>query len=128
MNTITVARENASRPPSRRRSLVAAALCLTVLVAIATSAASATTRAVAGGGTKVTIGMLPVEPTMQAAYADARGFFARQGIDPEITVLADPAQTPAAVLSGTLQFSSFSVGGLATLKARGAPVRLIAAG
>jgi NitT/TauT family transport system substrate-binding protein len=76
----------------------------------------------------VTIGMLPVEPTMQAAYADARGFFARQGIEAKITILTDPAQIPAAVLSGTVQFSSFSVGGIATLKARGAPVRMVAAG
>jgi NitT/TauT family transport system substrate-binding protein len=32
------------------------------------------------------------------------------------------------VLAGQVQFSSFSTGGLATLKSRGAPVRLVAAG
>ena len=75
-----------------------------------------------------TVAMLPVEPTMQAAYARARGFFAQQGIDAKLTVLSDPTQIAAAILSGDAQFASFSIGGLATLKARGFPVRLVASG
>ena len=78
--------------------------------------------------TKVTIGFLNVEPTMQAAYAQARGFFARQGIEAELKAFADPSLIPAAVLSGEVQISSFNIGGLAGLKSRGAPVKLIAAG
>ena len=65
---------------------------------------------------------------MQAAYAQARGFFARQGIDAELKAFADPSLIPAAVLSGDVQFSSFNVGGIANLKSRGAPVKLVAAG
>jgi NitT/TauT family transport system substrate-binding protein len=78
--------------------------------------------------TTVTIATLPVEPTAQGFYATHRGFFRRQGIEPKITVLADPTQIVAAVLSGDAQFSSLSTGGLAILKSRGAPVRLVAAG
>jgi NitT/TauT family transport system substrate-binding protein len=77
---------------------------------------------------KVDVAVLPVEPTAQAFYAKDMGFFRRQGIDANVTVLSDPAQIVAAVLSGNAQFSSLSVGGLATLKSRDAPVRLVASG
>jgi NitT/TauT family transport system substrate-binding protein len=100
-----------------------------VVVAVAPAGAAASSAA--GGGlalTPVRIAVLPVEPTAQAIYAKARGFFAKQGIDAQITVLADPPQIVAAVLSGDAQFSSLSIGGLATLKSRGAPVRLVASG
>ena len=78
--------------------------------------------------TRVNITALPIEPTALAFYAKERGFFSREGIDARITVINDPQQAPAAVLSGTAAFSSFSVSGLAALKSRGAPVRLVAAG
>jgi NitT/TauT family transport system substrate-binding protein len=78
--------------------------------------------------TIVNVAVLPIEPTAQAFYAKHRGFFLREGIDARITVLADPSQIAAAVLSGDAQFSSFSTGGLAILKSRGAPVKLVAAG
>jgi len=78
--------------------------------------------------TSVNITALPIEPTALAFYAKERGFFSREGIDAKITVINDPQQAPAALLSGTAAFTSFSVGGLAVLKSRGAPVRLVAAG
>jgi NitT/TauT family transport system substrate-binding protein len=78
--------------------------------------------------TTVSITALPIEPTALAFYAKERGFFSREGIDAKITVINAPQQAPAAVLSGTAAFSSFSVSGLAALKSRGAPVRLVAAG
>jgi NitT/TauT family transport system substrate-binding protein len=80
------------------------------------------------GQTSVNITALPIEPTALAFYAKERGFFRREGIDARITVISDPQQAPAAVLSGTAAFSSFSMSGLAVLKSRGAPVRLVAAG
>jgi NitT/TauT family transport system substrate-binding protein len=76
----------------------------------------------------VKVTALPIEPTALAFYAKERGFFTREGIDARITVINDPQHAPAAVLSGTAAFSSFSVAGLAVLKSRGAPVRLVAAG
>ena len=106
------------------RATAAAALIALVPAGVAAASRDAQQRSLE----TVTIGMLPLEPTMQAAYADAKGFFARQGIEAKITVLTDPAQIPAAVLSGNVQFSSFSVGGIATLKVRNAPVRMVAAG
>jgi hypothetical protein len=43
-------------------------------------------------------------------------------------VMLDPSLVPAAVLSGQVQFAAFNIGGLANLKARGVPVKLIASG
>jgi NitT/TauT family transport system substrate-binding protein len=78
--------------------------------------------------TRVNITALRIEPTALAFYAKERGFFSREGIDARITVINEPLQAPAAVLSGAATFSSYSVSGLAVLKSRGAPVRLVAAG
>jgi NitT/TauT family transport system substrate-binding protein len=100
-------------------------------VVVAVGPTGAATAPASGGGvalTPVKIAVLPVEPTSQAIYAKARGFFARQGLDAKVMILADPQQIVAAVLSGDAQFSSLSTGGLAILKSRGAPVRLVAAG
>jgi NitT/TauT family transport system substrate-binding protein len=76
----------------------------------------------------VTVGFLNVEPTMQAAYAEARGFFERQGIDAELVAFADPSLIPAAVLSGDVEFSAFNIGGLLNVKAQGRPIKLVASG
>jgi NitT/TauT family transport system substrate-binding protein len=76
----------------------------------------------------VTIAVIPVEPTAQAAYAHARGFFRKQGIDAKILVLGDPNAIAAAVASGDAQFAAFNIGGLAVARSRGFPVRLVAAG
>jgi NitT/TauT family transport system substrate-binding protein len=112
-----------------RRTCGKAVLCAVVssavVVLVPAGTASPTARRALA---TVQITALPLEPTALAFYAKERGFFRRQGIDARITVLTDPAQAPAAILSRTAHFSSFSTGGLATLKSRGAPVRLIAAG
>jgi NitT/TauT family transport system substrate-binding protein len=111
-----------------RRALLLAVTSLAVVVLVPASAVSATSGGERRAQTTVTVAMLPLEPAMQAAYAEARGFFRRQGIDARITVLTDPTQVPAALLSGDVQFAGFNVGGLATLKARGFPVRMVASG
>jgi NitT/TauT family transport system substrate-binding protein len=124
-----------SAQPTRRgrrgaeTSSLALLACSLVLV-LAVPAAAGTSAAPAGRNalTPVAITALPLEPTALAFYARDRGFFRRQGIDARITVLTDPAQAPAAILSRTAHFSSFSTGGLAILKSRGAPVKLVAAG
>jgi NitT/TauT family transport system substrate-binding protein len=110
------------------RGLFCVATALLVVVNGSAAAVSATPDRSRTGRESITVAMLPVEPTMQAAYAQARGFFAQQGIDVKLTVLSDPAQIPAVILSGEAQFASFSIGGLATLKARGFPVRVVASG
>jgi NitT/TauT family transport system substrate-binding protein len=108
---------------ARSPLLLCAALVVLLLPAGATPAP-------AGGSdlTEVRIVVLPIEATAQAFYAKHRGFFLKQGIDARITVLAEPTQLAAAVLSGEAQFSAVSVGALAILKSRGAPVRVVASG
>lgn len=114
---------------ARTRLPLATFCCLLLLVAgIAVAGGTAPAAGRTPSLTTVKIAVLPLEPTALAFYAEHRGFFRKQGLDPQITVLVDPAQIVAAVLSGQAQFSSFSTGGLAILKSRGAPVRLVAAG
>lgn len=110
---------------ARRPAVMCAVLACLVPAAGAVSATSAEGR---GTQTRATIAFLPVEPAMQAAYAERRGFFTRQGIDAELKVVADPSLIPAAVLSGEVQFAAFNIGGLANLRARNLPVKLIASG
>jgi NitT/TauT family transport system substrate-binding protein len=104
------------------------ALSAVIVLGVTGGAASAMSAQREADPTIVNVAVLPIEPTAQAFYAKHRGFFLREGIDARITVLADPSQIAAAVLSGDVQFSSFSTGGLAILKSRGAPVKLVAAG
>jgi len=82
----------------------------------------------ASSPTPVTIATLPLEPASVAFYAKHRGFFARQGIDANLLVLAQPTQLVAAVLSHQAQFTGLNVGSAAILKTRNAPIRLVAAG
>jgi NitT/TauT family transport system substrate-binding protein len=112
----------------RRRTPRWAAICVVLAVLLSAGAASATSAEGSGAQTSVPIAFLPVEPVMQAAYAEAKGFFARQGIDAELKVVSDPSLIPAAVLSGEVRFAAFNIGGLANLKARNIPVKLIASG
>jgi NitT/TauT family transport system substrate-binding protein len=105
--------------------------CIGVALAVSACGAGTPARTTVTGPaapTRVNITALPIEPTALAFYAKERGFFSREGIDARITVINDPQQAAAAVLSGTAAFSSFSVAGLAALKSHGAPVRLVAAG
>lgn len=111
------------------RFLHATVCCVLLLFITADTGGSATPTAERSQSlTTVKIAVLPLEPTALGFYAKHRGFFRKEGIDPQITVFADPAQIAAAVLSGEAHFSSSSTGGLAILKSRGAPVRLVAAG
>jgi NitT/TauT family transport system substrate-binding protein len=111
-----------------RTPLPWAILCFVALLVLSTGGSALAAPSRSTELKSVDVSILPVEPTALAMYAKQRGFFAKQGIDAKIHVLADPTQVVASVLSGSSQFSSLSVGGLATLKSRGAPVKLVAAG
>lgn len=100
-------------------------LLCAIVVVLATAPGAAGARE---APTTVRIVVLPIEATAQAFYAKHRGSFLRHGIDAQITVLSDPIQLTAAVLSGEAQFSSVSTGALAILKSRRAPVKVVAAG
>ena len=69
-----------------------------------------------------------MDATAQVMYAKHRGFFQKQGIDAEITVVGDGTLTVAAVLAGEAQFAGIPVGALAVLKSRNAPVKAVAGG
>lgn len=78
--------------------------------------------------TPVKIAILPLDAAAQAMYAKHRGMFRKQGIDARLTILSDPSQAVAALLSGDVQFISSHVGAVASLKSKGAPVKVVAAG
>ncbi len=77
---------------------------------------------------KVEIAIIATDATAQVMYAKHRGFFQKQGIDAEITVVGDGTLTVAAVLAGEVQFAGIPVGALAILKSRNAPVKAVAGG
>jgi NitT/TauT family transport system substrate-binding protein len=106
----------------RLRTVVA----LAVLMAAIVLAGAASARTVQL--TPIKIAVLPVEPVGQAIYAKHRAMFRKQGIDATIVVLNDPSQIVAALLSGEVQFMATHAGAAASLKSRGAPVRVVAAG
>jgi NitT/TauT family transport system substrate-binding protein len=106
------------------RASLGTALALLVVSLAAGGAASAT----AGALETVTIAMIQVEPTAQAAYAKDRGFFRKHGIDAKLLVLGDPNAIAAAIASGDAQFAAFNIGGLALARSRGFPAKLVAAG
>jgi NitT/TauT family transport system substrate-binding protein len=112
-----------------RRGFLRGSCGLALLASLA--AASVATTPAAGRTVQLTpinIGMLPLEPTAQAMYAKHRGGFRKQGIDAKLTILADPAQIVAALLSGDVQFIATHVGAAAALKSKGAPVKVVAGG
>jgi NitT/TauT family transport system substrate-binding protein len=78
--------------------------------------------------TPVKVTILPLEPTAQAMYAKHRAMFRNQGIDAQLKLLTDPSQTVAALLSGEADFVATHVGAAASLKSRGAPIKVVAAG
>ena len=112
-----------------RRFFPQAMLSLALIAILPTTAgASAPSAKHREALTTVNMALLPVEPTAQAMYAKHRGFFRQQGIDANIHVLGDAPQVVAALLSGEVQFAALNTGGLAVLKSRGAPVKVVAAG
>ena len=83
---------------SNSKRLGAVIVLLAALVAASTAVARPAARS--RNQATVTIGFLNVEPAMQAAYAQARGFFAAQGIDAELKPFTDPSLVAAAVVLG----------------------------
>ena len=102
---------------------------LVVAVAFAASAiAGGASTATAGSLDTVTVAFLPVEPTAQGVYADARGLFRKHGIDAKLLPLVDPGATAAALLSGDATFAAADVGALLLARSQGLPVKLVAGG
>ncbi len=87
---------------------------------------------VAGAGdtelTQIKVAFLPAEPAVLVTYAKHRGMLREQGIDAEMVPRTDPQVIVAALLSGEVQFAGTHAGAAAALKARGAPIKVVAAG
>lgn len=105
------------------------ALPFAILVLVfACGSASGASSARGAALTPIKIATLAIEPAGPIFYAKARGFFAQQGIDAEIVVLSVPEQLGVSLISGQVQFSGANIGGIAIMKSRDAPVRVVAAG
>ena len=113
-----------------RAFLRAFAVCTVAVAVTATGAAGARVPAAkqTTALTPVTVAVVPIEPTAQAIYAKDEGFFRRQGLDVKIVLVTQPQQAIQSVLTGDADFSSTSIGGLALLKLRGIPFRVVGAG
>jgi NitT/TauT family transport system substrate-binding protein len=107
------------------RALVA--IVALVFAAGALAGASATAADKGAALTSVNIALFPFDATSLPFYAKEKGFFRKEGLDAKFTIVGDPAQAAAVVLSGSADFAAASIGGLAILKAKHAPVRLVAA-
>ncbi len=110
------------------RVVVLAAIAAAMVAFGVTSAGAAPATAGAARTTTITIATIPTDTSAQGFFAQYEGFFRRSGLDAKVVILADPTQLAAAVLSGSAQVVLTSAGGLALLKARNAPIRMVASG
>ena len=74
------------------------------------------------------VAMIPIEPAAGVYYAQENGFFAKAGLNVEITQSASTPALASAVLSGTYDISYATVPTLATAHAKGLPFVMIAPG
>jgi NitT/TauT family transport system substrate-binding protein len=76
--------------------------------------------------TLIRVGALPTDGTSVVFDANAMGFFARQGLDVEITTMSSGPTIAAAVAGGALDIGVANVATVAQARARGLPMRFIA--
>ena len=115
-------------PITSGRPLTTLCFLVAVLV-VSVAAANASARPAAKRAptvTTITIVMPAVEGLANALYAHHKGFFRRQGLNAKITILTDPTQNIPALLSGEADFAGITVGGLALVRSRGVPVKMVA--
>lgn len=106
------------------RYAIACAMAIAIAVPAGGSAAPASDAQLR----EIKVAIIAVDATGQVMYARHRGFFRQQGIEADLTVLADGTLTVPALLSGQAQFAAIPVAVLAQLKANNAPVRAVAGG
>ena len=111
------------------RNPLAWVACLLVgLLAVPMASSATSTAGDAQQLRKVRVAIIAVDATGQAMFAKHRGFFAKQGLDVELMVVADGTLSVPAVLSGEAQFAGVPVAALAQLRSRNAPVKAVAGG
>lgn len=80
----------------------------------------------AGKAEALRIGAVASDVSAEPVYADAQGFFARAGLDPQIQTLANGGAIIAAVASGALDVGFGNLTSIAAARQRGLPVRILA--
>jgi NitT/TauT family transport system substrate-binding protein len=106
-----------------RATIPAIAAALVTLVAFSASAPT-----VAQSTATLRIGMIPIQPAAGVYYAQENGFFAKAGLNVEITQNPSTPALASAVLSGTYDISYATVATLATAHSKGLPFVMIAPG
>ncbi len=74
------------------------------------------------------VAMIPIQPAAGVYYAKENGFFAKEGLDVEVTQSASTPALASAVLSGTYDISYATIPTLATAHSKGLPFVIIAPG
>jgi NitT/TauT family transport system substrate-binding protein len=103
----------------KRSQLIAGAGALAVARAVPVRAQSLET---------VRFGVVPVEEAAAAFYAKEKGFFAKFGVDAQVTVLPNGGSVTQAILGGSLDCGVTNSGSISSAHARGVPLYLIACG
>jgi ABC-type nitrate/sulfonate/bicarbonate transport system substrate-binding protein len=122
-----------NRSVSRLRHLVSAAGAVAAVTALATACASGPS---GGGGTgssggsggarltSVTIALPVAEPVQSPVYlAGKLGYFRQHGIDAHVIVLASDTAADAALVAGSVQYTSVNAVALITAAEKGVPVQ-----
>ncbi len=115
---------------SRRRRLLGAAGTLAAATTVATACASGPAGSAASGGsggaklTPVTIALPVAEPVQSPVYlASKLGYFRQEGIDAHVIVLASDTAADAALVAGSVQYTSVNAVALITAAEKGVPVQ-----
>ena len=74
----------------------------------------------------VKLAVLPIEPSCEAYYADANGYFAKAGINAEISTVANGGAILQAMVSGTYDIGVSNITSLALAHTKGLPFVIVA--
>ena len=123
--------EPGRQPRTRHRVACYAAAGVVALVAAGCSSGPAGGTGPAAGGaaggareTSITIALPVAEPVQSPVYLAAKlGYFAKQGINAHVVVLASDTAADAALVSGSIQFTSVNAVALLTAAGKGIPLQ-----
>jgi len=110
-----------------RRILAAVVLAATLLATAACSSDDDQPKP-AGGGTKVSVGVIPIVDVAPLYLGRERGFFSSRGIDLSLALEQSGGAIIKAVLAGKYQFGFSNVTSLMAAKSDGAPLKAVANG
>jgi len=109
------------------RRILAAAVAVTTLLAVAACTADDKVES-PSGGTKVSVGVIPIIDVAPIYLGRQKGFFTRRGIDLVLSAEQGGAAIVEGVLGGKYQFGFSNVTSLMAAQAGGAPLKAVASG